>query len=155
MNPDRYGKPKDEPGFGKRRSRRRWKPKEKFADKTPLEASDEQEDRVAARLGGERVIGSGSGRIPAGVGSAIPRRRVGGKGDVKHDLVLVECKTTLKKSISIKKEYLVKITLEAEDIRKTPAVVISFEGMPRGVERDWALVPLPVAREILGIDADE
>jgi len=152
VNPNKYGEPKEEPGFGKRKSRRKRKPKEKFAAKTPLEASDEQEDRVAERLGGERVIGSGSGRIPAGAGSAIPRRRVGGKGDVKHDLVLVECKTTLKASISIKRDYLIKITHEAEDVRKTPSLVISFEGMPHGVEQDWALVPLPVAREMLGLN---
>jgi len=152
MNPEKYGEPKEEPGFGKRKSRRKKKPKEKFAPKSPLEASDEQEDRVAERLGGERVIGSGSGRIPPGAGSAIPRRRVGGKGDVKHDLALVECKTTLKASISIKREYLVKITREAEDVRKTPALVISFEGMPHGVDQDWALVPLPVAKEMLGLN---
>jgi len=155
MNPDRYGSEKAEPGFGKRRRRRRSAPREKFSAPIPQDVSSEQEERVARRVGGERVAASGAGRIPPSAGPCIPGRRSGGKGDVSHDLALVECKTTLKASISIKRDYLVKISREASDVHKTPALVVSFTGMPRGVERDWAVVPLPVAKSMLGLGGDD
>ncbi|MDD5511444.1 MAG: hypothetical protein PHI12_11650 [Dehalococcoidales bacterium] len=97
----------------------------------------EQEDRIAGRLGGVRVRGSGASQYS--------------KGDVRNVSVddlkfLVECKQTQKASISIKWSWLKKIMAEADAKQCEPAVAIEIQGGeddPR-TDRDWILVPARV-----------
>jgi Holliday junction resolvase len=80
------------------------------------------------------------------------------KGDVSTDVALVECKTTMRASISIKKDYLVKIAGEAKSVHKTPALVVSFHEMPYGVDQDWLLIPMRLwekMRKEAGLAHDE
>jgi hypothetical protein len=113
--------------------------------------SRQQESRVAARLGVRPSRNSGAGRIPArGSSGGITKLRVGGKGDVPTDLLLLECKTTGKASISLQQGHLIKISREAGLHMKSPAMVLSFPVMPEDVERDWLVVPLAVWERLHG-----
>ncbi len=106
-----------------------------------------QERRVAARLKGRVQPGSGAGRPPVRPGGAS-RVRVGGRGDVPTDLLLIECKITEKASASLKQEHLIKITRESAQQMKSPAMVHSFPVMPDGVETDWITMPLGVWEQV-------
>ena len=98
-----------------------------------------QENRVASRLGGKRQRGSGASDYA--------------KGDVKTDNFLIECKQTEKKSLSIKGEWLSKITREAMAAGKTPALSIEIKGVEdRLVEQDWVAVPMSVFRRLTAGD---
>jgi hypothetical protein len=131
---------------------------EKFHERTPkrpikgrddlpanIKASRKQENRVAGRMGGNRIAKSGAGKIAiSGTGRGTVNL-AGGKGDVSTDLLLGECKTVVNKaSVSVKQDHLVKISREAHLVGKSPAEVISFPLMPDGVENDWVLMPLGV-----------
>lgn len=97
----------------------------------------DQENRVAAKLGGKRQAGSGASDYA--------------KGDVKTEDYLVECKQTEKKSLSVKGEWLSKITREAMAAGKTPALSIEIKGIEdRLVEHDWVAVPMSVFRRLTG-----
>lgn len=127
MNPDNYLKPK----------------------KDNTKASRKQENRVARRLGGKVQPGSGNGRIPTRA-VRTTALRTGRKGDVHAELLLTECKTTDKASISIKQSHLIKISGEAHLAMKSPAMCFTFPVMPEGVETDWLLVPLGVWEKLHG-----
>jgi hypothetical protein len=119
-----------------------------FFDDKKRKKSIKQEDRVAKKIGGRRQVASG----------AFP----GHRGDVRSDELLVECKRTDKKSISVTIAYLKKISKEASAYGRTPAVSISFEGIkpafegaPSLVDQDWVLIPARFLTEMLGADRDE
>ena len=107
-----------------------------------------QEKRVAFRLRGKVNRNSGAGHTPPR--SGFTKLRVGGKGDVPTDLLLLECKTTGKASISLQQGHLIKITREASLSMKSPAMVLSFPVMPHDVENDWLVVPLGVWEKLHG-----
>lgn len=112
-----------------------------------INASRKQESRVALRMGGSTQPGSGNGRMATRPGSAAQSAKVrtGRRGDVTSELLLAECKTVVKKaSISIKQEYLIKITREAKAAMKSPALVVSFPVMPDEIDTDWIMMPLAV-----------
>ncbi|MBN2258381.1 MAG: hypothetical protein JW704_11285 [Anaerolineaceae bacterium] len=96
-----------------------------------------QEDRVAQRTGGKRVRGSGASQYS--------------KGDVRDVEAagidfLLECKQTIHASLSIKWEWLKKITAEADAQQCEPALAIEIRGGeddPR-TDRDWVMVPARV-----------
>ena len=103
-----------------------------------------QERRVARALSGRRQPGSGSSMYA--------------KGDVKQrsseafDLnrFLIECKQTKNASLSVKAEWLSKITQEAMAAGLEPALQFDIKGQKDGfVERDWIAVPLSVFKRIL------
>lgn len=102
---------------------------------------------MAGRAGGKVQAGSGSGRIPARAGR-VTKLRVGRKGDVSTDLLLLECKVTDKASISIKQAHLIKITREAKLVMKSPAMVISFPVMPDDTDSDWVLISMDVYKKL-------
>ena len=113
--------------------------------------SRDQEKRVAERLKGRTSRNSGAGRIPPrGASSKLTRLRVGGKGDVPTELLLIECKTTEKQSISLQQGHLIKITREAVLQMKSPAMVLSFPVMPSDVDEDWLVIPLGVWEKMNG-----
>jgi len=88
--------------------------------------SQAQESRVAAKGGGKRVRGSGS----------KPHAR----GDARWDRfgVLLECKRTDRKSISVRGDVLERIVREAHANEKIPALAIEVEG------QDWVAMPADV-----------
>lgn len=96
-----------------------------------------QEHRVASRTGGKRVRGSGASDYS--------------KGDVRDVEAagfefLIESKQTIHASISIKWEWLKKITDEAQAAQCEPGLSIEIKGGkddPR-VDRDWICVPVRV-----------
>lgn len=106
----------------------------------------EHENRVADRLGGKRVRGSGAS--------------VYSKGDVRDvELVaeqesvefLTECKTTEKGSISVKWDWLTKITKEAVEVGKEPALAIAIRGGRECflTDKDWVMVPARVLERLV------
>jgi len=106
---------------------------------------DDQEFRVAEEIGGRKQPGSGSS--------------VYAKGDVKqasaqpHDpgRFLVECKQTVHKSLSVKGEWLDKISREALAAGLEPALAIEIKGMDGTyAERDWVAIPLSVFKRLCG-----
>lgn len=108
-------------------------------DKTPRA----QEERVARRLGGKRVSGSGASMYS--------------KGDVRGvELAgvefLIEAKKTEKASISVKWAWLKKITHEALAVGKEPALTIEIQGGEDdpNVDRDWILIPVRIVEKLEG-----
>lgn len=109
-----------------------------------------QEKKVSEAIGGKRQRGSGS--------------QPGLKGDaVREDIglpLLGECKRTAgKKSISVKVEWLAKISREAESQNAYPFLDVQFDrdvvesvarkmGIPPP-EEDWVMVPISLWRMIL------
>lgn len=108
------------------------------------ESPREQEESVARHLNGKRQAGSGSS--------------IYAKGDViqrttnAHDLdkFLIECKQTVHASLSVKGEWLSKITREAMAAGKEPALAIEIKGHDDPTtEAHWVAVPMSVFRRIL------
>lgn len=107
----------------------------------------DQEDSVARHLGGKRQAGSGSS--------------IYAKGDVlqrstnAHDLdrFLVECKQTVHASLSVKGEWLAKITKEAMAAGKEPALAIEIKGHEDPVlEAHWVAIPMSVFKRLFDKD---
>jgi hypothetical protein len=114
--------------------------------KTHKHRPKKQEKTVAAALGGRRQPGSG----------AFDEA----KGDVRVERsdrfsFLVECKRTSgKKSLGVKLEWLMKITAEARVNDRYPALAIQFDrrvidSMPGTAEEDWVAIPLSVMKGML------
>lgn len=103
-----------------------------------------QEKRIAKALGGKRQPGSGSS--PYAKGDVIQKSPAG------HSLTkfLIECKQTKHKSLSIKGEWLTKISREAMAAGKEPALQFEIKGNEDTfVEGDWIAVPLSVFKRLL------
>ena len=104
-----------------------------------------QEDRVASRLGGKRVGGSGASMYS----KADVRDVEAAAGDESVEF-LVECKQTIHASISVKWDWLRKITAEASAVQKEPALSIEIRGGTQdgNCDRDWVLVPARVLERL-------
>ena len=95
-----------------------------------------QEKRFSRRTGSKMQPSSGAWKFAKGDNVLV------------HDLV--ENKTTLKKSISITIKWLVKISLEAISMGKSPALAFSFENLEAlGVDKDWIAIPVSRFQELL------
>ena len=85
-------------------------------------------------------------RLSPGSGS------IGGyKGDFGSDAYLFESKATVNESISIKLEWLRKISCEAIDTNREPVLCVQFVntlGHP-AVDGNWILIPERVFRELV------
>lgn len=89
-----------------------------------------RESDIARRdLGGRQTIGSGN--------------IDGDKGDVEVGRFLIEVKSTAKASMSIKADWLRKITAEALQKSKVPALMVSFttDDGRETKDGDWVMVP--------------
>lgn len=113
----------------------------------PVRGCDEQEQRVADAIGGERVRGSGCSPWP------------GRKGDAVAEWLRAEAKTTSARGIRVDRDYLVKIRDEAMATGRRPVFAFGFDGPQRD---DWIAFELPVAERLLALvtavengDADE
>lgn len=72
------------------------------------------------------------------------------KGDLKFTVLLAEAKATVRKSLSLKYEWLVKITKEALPLNRRPVVFISFveESGKDKLYGDWVLIPRTLYEEL-------
>jgi len=102
-----------------------------------------QENRLAARLGGKRVRGSGASMYSKGDVRDVPGGDIG---------FLVECKQTIHASLSVKWEWLRKITAEANAVQAEPALAIEIKGGKEDplVDRDWVMIPARVFEKLKG-----
>jgi hypothetical protein len=109
-----------------------------------------QENRVAQRLGGQRLRRSGGSRWSKDDKNTDD-------GDIGTPEFHIEQKSTEKKSMSIKREWLTKVREGARKFGKDPAVVITFtdENSPSKKPEDWICVPLEVAQRVLGYEDDD
>jgi len=105
----------------------------------PTRLSDDHENHVASVFGGRRQPGSGS--TPFNKGDVIANKQIGLWLDVSG--TLSECKATKKDSITVKKEWLVKLTAEARAVNSIPLLSLRFDSIPdmSGTERDWVAIP--------------
>lgn len=105
----------------------------------------DQERRVAVRTGGKRVSGSGASMYSKGDVRDVPARA--GDNDMTF---LTECKQTIHESISVKWDWLVKITKEADAVHSEPALAIEMKGGKPDpmTDRDWVLIPLRVFNKL-------
>jgi hypothetical protein len=104
----------------------------------------EQEEAVARHLNGKRQAGSGS--------SIYAKGDVIQRSNAAHSLdkFLVECKQTIHASLSIKGEWLSKITREAAAAGKEPALSIEIRGNDDPVtEAHWVAVPMSVFKRLV------
>lgn len=93
--------------------------------------SDRQERATAARISGEVQRGSGATENH--------------KGDVVTDDWMIENKTTMHASISVKGEWLSKLQRESDIAGKTPALEVEIRGIEDLVtEKQWVLIPASV-----------
>jgi len=119
------------------------------------------EQRIANLSRGSLVRGSGKGisvatqqriRRPGG-GAAKGVACVVNKGDVRGygNLVLFESKATESDSVRVTREWLEKISREAAEQRRIPALVVSFEGRTVNAvsERDWVCMPATVFNDLM------
>lgn len=123
MRPDRRNEPQG----------KHLRPERK--DKT-IRPCDQQEDESARIMRGEKTRGSGCGYD---------------KGDAKNFFARNESKTTGKDSISIKMEYLCKISREAISDGKHPMFTFGFDNMPREFSSDWFCLPADVFDAVCGV----
>lgn len=116
-----------------------FKPKRYLGDSDTSPTA--QEKRIASKLGGKRVGGSGSSMYS--------------KADVRDVTAgcidfLFECKQTIHASLSIKWSWLQKITEEANAAQCEPAVSIEIKGGSRDslTDRDWVLIPARIFKKL-------
>jgi hypothetical protein len=102
-----------------------------------------QEEDGARVIKGKRHVGSG----------AIP----GLKSDASSDVWQQEAKQTAKKSMSLKLDWLYKISFEAKQQRKRPMMHLRFTEIPEGmaVEQDWVVIPAAVFAKMVAIEEGE
>ncbi len=95
------------------------------------------EQRAAKRLGARQTPASGA--------------MEGAKGDLRKDGFLIESKATTAASLSVKHAWLAKITKEAEDAGKVPALIVQFTDAHGNVLRDggWVMLRESTFRELV------
>ena len=96
----------------------------------------ESERRIAKKLGAQLTPASGA--------------VAGAKGDMKLPEFLLEAKSTKNATMSLEHGWLVKISTEALNVQKTPALSVSFvtpegKATPHG---DWVLIPMHLFKEL-------
>ncbi len=100
------------------------------------EAGRRAERHTAKRLGARLTPGSGSGNL---------------KGDFYTEVMHVEAKSTQNQSISLKLDWLKKITKIGRARAKSPAVTITFttaDGRPKP-NGTWVLIPEGLFNELI------
>lgn len=93
------------------------------------------EDHIAKSLGGKRIPNSGA--------------MDGAKGDVKTKDFLIDSKETGANSIVVSASQLNKISKEAREAGKSPALVITLGQTSLGTSRQWAIIPIGNFRELI------
>jgi len=94
------------------------------------------ERQAARRLGGKLSPGSGNGGV---------------KGDYTVDQFKIENKATIHESLSIKRDWLLKIKQESKEIGKVPALAIQYvdgQGTPKK-NGSWVMVEESVFAQLI------
>lgn len=117
-----------------------------FKDKTANEIGKKGEENTKNSLNNSHLVGgSGSG---------------GKKGDIEQGSKkfntlsykrMIEKKSTDKKSMVLKKEWLEKASRQAFKQGKDPVICIEFETTKVNVDEQWALIPFNKLKELLEI----
>ena len=97
--------------------------------------ANEREKRIAKDLGGSAVPASGS--------------LDGAKGDVSTDQFLIDSKHTSSKSMIVTSKMLNKISKEAREIGKTPALILELGEVQLGTSKEWVCIPKRVFQEMV------
>lgn len=108
--------------------------------------SKKHETRIAKAFGGRRLPRSGG--LPW---SKWDKTSAG--GDATTRSLHIEHKRTDKASISVKRDWLDKVSDAARRRAKDPALVVTFEKANSPPE-DWVLIPMSLARRVLGVGED-
>jgi hypothetical protein len=127
----------------------RWlKENQDFSSKA--KKSKKHENRIASAMGGKRLPASGAKRYTKWLPSSVTAG-----ADVGNKTLHMEAKRAEPgtKSIGVTREWLLKVTEGSARVMKTPAMVLTFEEA-KGFEGDWVLLPLSVARRLLGLEID-
>lgn len=95
----------------------------------------------AEKKAGKRI----GGRLQPGSGCS-PNN----KGDIKTDSFLIESKATIHNSLSVKLEWLRKISDEAIGLTREPALIVQFVDAGGGIVTDgaWVMIPERVFKEL-------
>lgn len=111
--------------------------------------SRKHETRVAKAFGGRRIAASGAKPFSRWNPKA---EVVTAGGDVATPDFLIEHKFVERgtKSLGLTRVWLEKVTEGAKRVQKDPAMVLTFEHAS-GHAQDWLLVPMDVARRLLGM----
>lgn len=112
--------------------RRRNRPSSDKSDKDTVFAHEQETARM---IGGKRHRGSG----------ASPWM----KSDASSAEYQFECKQTGDASMSLKLEWLQKISMEAAGMGKTPGLHVRFLRDMPGVSQDWVMVPASEFKRLL------
>jgi hypothetical protein len=120
----------------------RPKPKAGNANAERFRRSKAHENRIAGKLGGSRLARSGG--LPW---SKHDSTTAG--GDIKTKGWHLEHKRTEHDSMSIKKEWLHKVSAAARQRAKDPGLVVTFENKLAAPE-DWVLIPMAVYQRLTG-----
>lgn len=115
-----------------------------------VKKSKAHENRIAAKLHGRRLPASGGKKVS----KWAPSHTTAG-GDIRTYKFLVEHKgvEVQIKSIGVTRKWLKKVTEGATRAMRIPAMVLTYEN-PDGFEQDWFLLPLDVAKRLLGFDPE-
>ena len=99
------------------------------------------ESKLAKRLGGRCTVLSGGGNIQD-------------KGDISTNERLIEVKSTTRNSIKIPLDWLRKITAEANDVAKTPALAVQFVNYSGEPVRNgsWIMIPEYSFKDLMDSD---
>lgn len=89
---------------------------------------NDREAKLAKRVGGRQQPNSGS--------------IDGYKGDIVDSEYLYDSKSTVKKSLKITTDMIIKHSRDARQSGKTPAFILSFDLLPNTVDSEWLLIPL-------------
>lgn len=100
--------------------------------------ANETEKRLAKELGGSRVPASGA--------------LDGAKGDISTKDFLIDSKETGAKSIVVTSQQLNKISKEAREAGRDPALILTLEGAQLGTSKEWVCIPLRVFKEMTNDD---
>jgi hypothetical protein len=109
-------------------------------NKTAKQKARQTEEEIASQLGGRVQSNSGAG--------------MRNKGDVKTRDFLIESKETSFDSYRLDLLTLAKISREATEEGRTPALVIT---LPAGVgtPKRWAVIPFDTFTELVNVDSEE
>lgn len=71
------------------------------------------------------------------------------KGDVWSLADMVECKSTIGRTISLKLDWLEKLVKEAFEAHKQPVVSLRFESAKFAGKKDWVVIPADRYHELV------
>lgn len=111
----------------------------------PLRAQGQRakthERRVAKEMGGRRLPASGA--LPFG-----RRDKNTAAADVRTDALLIQHKSTIKDSLTVKRDWLYELSVEAQRRSLDPALMMSFDREVR-CSQEWIAVPKDVFYRLL------